>query len=108
MTDDALLRRLGVDDEAISAFCRKWHVTELAVFGSVLREDFGEGSDVDVLVSFDDAARPGLWDVMAMREELASILKRDVDLLERHVVRRSRNYIRRAHILSSARVLYAA
>ncbi len=108
MTDDALLRRLGVDDEAISAFCRKWRVAELAVFGSVLRDDFGDESDVDVLVSFDDAARPSLWDVMAMRNELASLIGRDVDLLERPVVRRSRNYIRRAHILSSAKVLYAA
>lgn len=108
MTDDALLRRLGVDDEAISALCRKWGVAEFAVFGSVLNDDFGDKSDVDVLVSFDDATAPGLWDVMEMREELAAIFKRDVDLLERPVVRRSRNYIRRAHILSSARVLYAA
>ncbi|MHC5056959.1 MAG: nucleotidyltransferase family protein [Planctomycetota bacterium] len=108
MTDDALLRRLGVGDDAISAFCRKWRVAELAVFGSVLRDDFGEGSDVDVLVSFEDAADLGLWDVMPMREELASLIGRDVDLLERHVVRRSRNYIRLAHILSTARVLYAA
>jgi hypothetical protein len=112
MTDDALLRRLGVDDEAISAFCRKWGVAELAVFGSVLGDDFGDDfgdeSDVDVLVSFGDRAAPSLWDVMAMRKELEAVFKRDVDLLERHVVRRSRNYIRRAHILSSARVLYAA
>ncbi len=108
MTDDALLRRLGVGDEAISAFCHRWGVAELAVFGSVLRNDFRDESDVDVLVAFDDAARPSLWDVMEMREELASLLGRDVDLLERPVVKRSRNYIRRARILSSARVLYAA
>ena len=108
MTDETLLRRLGVDDEAISAFCRKWHVAELAVFGSVLRDDFDDKSDVDILVSFEDGARIGLWDLMKMREELAAIFKRDVDLLERPVVGRSRNYIRRAEILSSARVLYAA
>lgn len=108
MTDDVLLRRLGVDDEVISAFCHKWNVAEFALFGSVLRDDFSDESDVDVLVSFDNAAALSLWDVMEMREELAGIFKRDVDLLERPVLKRSRNYIRRAHILSSARVLYAA
>ncbi len=108
MVEEALLKRLRVDDEALSAFCRRWEVAELAVFGSVLRDDFGETSDVDVLVTFDKSAGRSLWDLLDMREEFAGLLGRDVDLLERPVLQRSRNYIRRAAILSSARVLYAA
>lgn len=108
MVEEAILKRLCVDDEAVSAFCRRWEVAELAVFGSVLRDDFGEASDVDVLVTFDESARPSLWDLIDMQEELKDLFGRDVDLVERPVLQRSRNYIRRAAILSSARVLYAA
>ena len=108
MTDVALLQRLGVDREAVSGFCRRWGVAELAVFGSVLRDGFGAASDVDVLVTFGAEAHHSLWDVLDMREELKALLGRDVDLVERPVLQRSRNYIRRAAILSSAQVLYAA
>ncbi len=52
MVEKSLLGRLRVDDEALPAFCRRWEISELAVFGSVLRDDFGEASDVDVLVTF--------------------------------------------------------
>lgn len=108
MTDRTLLLRLGIDEAAIAAFCQRWGVAELSVFGSVLREDFHETSDVDVLVTFEENAHRTLWDIIEMREQLRSLLHRDVDLIERPVLQRSRNYIRRAAILASAQVLYAA
>lgn len=93
---------------AIAGFCHKWKIAELAVFGSVLRSDFGPESDVDVLVRFDPAARHGLSEWMEMERELEEILGRDVDLISRRSIEESRNYIRRKAILESVQVLYAA
>ena len=92
----------------IAAFCERWQVTELALFGSVLRDDFGPESDIDVLVSFRDEARHTLFDMVRMEEELKTLFKRDVDLTERTGIEQSRNYIRRAAILGSVETIYAA
>jgi hypothetical protein len=94
--------------DAIAAYCRKWQIVELSVFGSVLRNDFGPESDVDLLVRFDPTARHGLSEWMEMERELEEILGRDVDLISRQAVEWSDNYIRRKAILGSAQVVYAA
>ena len=94
--------------DKIEAFCHTWKVVELALFGSVLRDDFGPDSDVDVLVTFADDARWGLLDHARMERELAAIIGRDVDLVTRSAVERSPNWIRRREILDGARSLYAA
>ena len=75
---------------------------------SVLRDDFRPDSDVDVLVSFTPDARWGLFDLVHMEDELAAILGRKVDLVEREAVERSENYIRRRHILESEEPVYVA
>lgn len=99
---------IDIAPDKIAAFCKRWRVTELALFGSVLREDFGPASDVDVLVEFEEEARHTLFDMVHMEEELQEIFGRQVDLLTRRGVENSRNYIRRKAILNSARVIYAA
>ena len=100
--------RIEVPKERIAAFCERYGIVELAFFGSVLRDDFGPESDVDVLVRF----RPDFYRDFAimrtMREELSEILGRDVDLVPRVAVEDSRNYIRRNSILQSAEVFYAS
>ncbi len=103
-----MTRHIDIDREQIGAFCRKWNVTELALFGSVLRSDFRPDSDVDVLVTFADDAHWGLLDLVAMQDELADLLGRSVDLVERTSVERSENYIRRRHILNAAEPVYVA
>ena len=92
----------------ITDFCRRWGVTELALFGSVLHEDFGPDSDVDVLVSFAPDARWSLLDLVRKQDELKAIWGREVDLVQRVAVERSENYIRRKSILSNLEVIYAA
>ena len=94
--------RLQIDRDAVQHFCRRWDVVELALFGSVLRDDFGADSDVDVLVTFAPTARRTLFDLARMREKLRNIFGREVDLLSRRGVESSRNYLRRQAILSSA------
>jgi len=80
----------------------------MAIFGSALREDFGPGSDVDVLVSFEDDARWSLFDLVRMEKELKALLGRPVDLVPRLAVEQSENYIRRKSILENAEVVYGA
>jgi predicted nucleotidyltransferase len=92
----------------IEAFCQRWKITELSLFGSVLRDDFRPNSDVDVLVTFAEDARWGLFEIFDAQEELAQILGRKVDLVERQAVEESPNYIRRKHILSTVQPVYVA
>ena len=77
------------------------------MFGSVLRDDFGPESDLDVLVEFEEGARHTLLDIAQMENELSRMLGREVDLIERTAVEQSRNYIRRKAILDSAETIYA-
>jgi len=70
---------IQIDQRRIAEFCRRHHIRKLALFGSVLREDFGPGSDVDVLVEFEPGHVPGL-SFFAMERELSDILGRKVDL----------------------------
>jgi predicted nucleotidyltransferase len=93
--------------EKIADFCRKWQVIEFALFGSVLRDDFRADSDVDVLVTFHNAARPSLFDLGGMALELEDILHRRVDLLERRGLEQNDNPYLRPEILRTARVIYA-
>ena len=97
-----------VPKDKIVAFCKKWKITELALFGSVLREDFRQDSDVDVLVTFSPDSDWGVEHLMDMKEELESLFGRTVDLVEKRLVEESRNYIRRKHILSNMEAVYAA
>jgi predicted nucleotidyltransferase len=98
--------RISVDLEDIAAFCRRWNIAELAFFGSVLRDDFGPDSDVDVLVSFLPDATPTLFDMVRMQRELEAIVGRKVDLVSRRGIEASRNPIRKRSILHSAQVIY--
>jgi predicted nucleotidyltransferase len=73
------MTRIVIDREKISDFCRRHHIRKLALFGSVLREDFRPESDVDVLVEFEDGHIPGLA-FFSMERELSEILNYKVDL----------------------------
>lgn len=97
--------KITVPQDRIDEFCRRWRIRELALFGSVLREDFNGNSDVDVLVSFSDDAKWSLYEWVDMLEELKQIFGREVDLLSRRALR---NPFRRHEILSTQKVLYAA
>jgi hypothetical protein len=92
----------------IDAFCKRWNVSELAIFGSALHADFRPDSDIDVLVSFAPEAKVSLFDMVDMQDELKGIFGREVDLVSRNGVEYSRNYLRRKNILESAEVIHAA
>ncbi len=92
--------------QAIPAFCDRWQITELALFGSVLRDDFHPDSDIDMLVSFAPTANWGLLEHAQMQQELEALLGREVDLISKRAIDRSSNWIRRQEILSTAQTIY--
>jgi predicted nucleotidyltransferase len=94
-------------EREIAAFCDKWDVRELAVFGSALREDFADDSDIDLLVRFGPGARWTLLDHARMEEELETILDRPVDLVTRDALEESHNWIVRERIFGAARTAFA-
>ena len=100
--------RIDIPEERIADFCEKWQIQEFAFFGSVLSDDFKPNSDLDVLVTFHENAKPTLFDVVRMENELIELFGRDVDLVSRRGLEFSRNYLRRNAILSSAETVYAA
>ncbi len=95
---------VSIDRDAVSAFCRRHHITRLALFGSVLRDDFGPDSDVDVLVEFQAGHVPGLNFVSIEREFSALLHGRRVDM----VTPKFLNSRIREQVLSSAEPLYVA
>jgi len=96
--------KINIDREVIADFCKKWKITECALFGSVLRDDFAPDSDIDVLVSFDSSAHWSLFDLVEMREELQGFFGREVDLIEKDGLR---NPFRRHEILTTRQIIYA-
>jgi predicted nucleotidyltransferase len=92
----------------IADFCRRWDISALDLFGSVLRPDFRPDSDVDILVTFAPQAHWTLLDCVRMEQELTGIIGRPVDLVSRRAVEESSNPIRRRQILESAEPFYVA
>ena len=90
------ISNIEISQQKIADFCRKWKVTELALFGSVLNRDFRPDSDIDVLVSFSENAQWSLFDLVHMQDELKEIFGREVDLVEKAALR---NPFRRYSIL---------
>lgn len=97
--------RVQLDREALAAFCHKWRIRELSLFGSALRDDFGPESDLDFLVSFEPESGWDLFDLIEMKEDLARRIGLPVDLVEKEVLR---NPWRRHEILRTREVVYAA
>lgn len=102
------VKNIDLPIDKIADFCQRWQITELALFGSVLRKDFRSDSDIDVMVQFHPDAHPTLFTLVDMQEELQAIFGRDVDLITRAGIENSRNPFRRQEILSSAVVIYDA
>jgi uncharacterized protein len=70
---------IAIDSMQLHAICQRHHITKLAVFGSVLRDDFGDDSDIDIVVEFDPRFIPG-WNIVTIARELSELWGREVDL----------------------------
>ena len=98
--------KLDFNREKLGRFCQERGIARLELFGSALREDFRDSSDVDLLATLRADASPTLLDWAEMQEELAELIGRRVDLVSRRAIERSRNRYRKHAILSTAKALY--
>lgn len=105
MTDVHIRPGLAVQQDDLVAFCQRHHIVWLAVFGSVLRDDFGPASDVDIIVEFAPGQTPSLFGMFDLEQELSRLLAgRPIDL----GTRRALNRWIKDRVLAEARVLYDA
>jgi len=100
--------RIPIPHDALRQFCARWGISELALFGSVLRDDFGPESDVDVLVTSRDPLRWRFRHLQVMESELGKILGHDVEITERAAIEENPNWQMRREILGAARRLDVA
>jgi len=91
-------------EEVLSALCRRWRIKELSIFGSLARGDARPTSDADVLVTFQPDEQWDLWDMVDLRDQLADLFRRPVDVIVEGAIR---NPIRRRSIMQDKRRLYA-
>lgn len=101
-------QRLGVSLATFAEFCQRHKIIELALFGSILREDFNLESDIDFLVTFSPEAKIGLIEVDEIEKELKELVKRKIDLVFKNSIEVSHNWIRQRNILRTAEVIYGA
>ena len=92
----------------IKDLCQRRNITEFALFGSILREDFQPDSDIDVLITFAPKARKGLLTLAQIKYELEDLFGREVDILTKKSLQNGQNSIRCRHILESAQIIYVA
>ncbi|MCW6034761.1 nucleotidyltransferase domain-containing protein [Spirulina subsalsa FACHB-351] len=92
--------------DAIEIFCQRWQIAQLSVFGSILRDDFNNDSDVDFVYVLKPNIQWRLVDLMGAEEELEKLLCRKVDLVNKSTVEQNHNWLRKQNILSSSQVIY--
>jgi len=90
----------------LNKFCKRWKIIKLEIFGSAIRNDFNNESDVDLLVVFDPDFHRTLVDMEEIQQEIEEIFNRPVDLITRKTIERSQNPYKRQNILDSTVVLY--
>ena len=99
---------INIPTDKLAKFCCRNHIRSLSLFGSVLRDDFGQDSDVDVMIEFEHGNEPDLMALVSIENELSEILGHKADMVERESVEQSPNYIRRRNILQSLETVYVA
>jgi predicted nucleotidyltransferase len=104
----AILQRIPVEQDVLDAFCKRWKIAKLELFGSYSRGDATPASDIDLLVTFARDAEWSLIDHVHIENELSDVLGRKVDLISRAAIEGSPNALRRRAILDSAVPIYVA
>jgi predicted nucleotidyltransferase len=104
MSAQLAVHDIEIPMDQLAALCRRYHVRELALFGSVLRDDFRPDSDIDVLVEFEPGAPIGLFEFFDLQDALIELVGRQVDLVPKSGLKR----LIRQHVLNTSRTLYAA
>lgn len=99
-------KRLNIKANQLGEICQKWQIIELALFGSVLREDFKIDSDIDILVTFAESAKITFFDLDTIEHQFSLLFHRPVDIVTKRAIEQSHNWIRRQNILDNAQIIY--
>ncbi|MEL4898008.1 nucleotidyltransferase domain-containing protein [Crocosphaera sp. Alani8] len=94
-------KRLKLSQIDINQICEKWNIRRLSLFGSILRDDFNENSDIDILIKFKPGARQGLLTLARLKYHLEDMTQRSVDVVVQESVKNSENWIRKQEILNT-------
>ncbi|ELS01549.1 putative nucleotidyltransferase [Xenococcus sp. PCC 7305] len=100
------MNNINLETEKISKICQHWQIVELALFGSVLREDFNFNSDIDILVSFAEDAKITFFDLDDLEQEFSQLFNRPVDVVTKAAIEQSHNWIRKNNILGNSQIIY--
>ncbi len=106
MKIETLYQRLGITFAQLAEFCQNAQISELALFGSILRDDFRPDSDIDILVTFTPDCKIDLMGFVGLEYDLEDWLHREVDLVSTRAVEQDRNWLRRKEILNNSQVIY--
>lgn len=98
------MTHIYLDPAVVAEFCRRHAIREMALFGSVTRDDFRPESDVDVLIEFDPQVKVGFFQLVDIRDELSSLLGREVDLVTKPMLS---TYFR-DEVMSNREIIYVA
>ncbi|MGI0482589.1 nucleotidyltransferase family protein [Geminocystis sp. CENA526] len=99
-------KRLQISLNQLFDICQQWNIKEMALFGSVLRNDFNNESDVDFLISFQPNTPQGLLTMSQLKSQLESLLNYPVDIAIKDSLKDSDNWIRSKEILTTAQTIY--
>ncbi len=99
-------QRLKLSQIDINKICEEWNIRKMSLFGSILRDDFNDNSDIDILVQFNPDARQGLLTLARLKHYLEDMTQRSVDVVVQESVENSENWIRKQEILNTAQVIY--
>ncbi|MBF2056822.1 MAG: nucleotidyltransferase domain-containing protein [Cyanobacterium sp. T60_A2020_053] len=106
--EQLIYQRLKIEPQELINFCQENHIAELAVFGSILRDDFNNQSDIDFLITYSPLANRGLLEKIALKEKLEKMCHRPVDLVSKNTIKNSKNWLKKQTILNSCQVIYHA
>ncbi len=99
-------RHFNIQPNQLQEICQQWQITELALFGSVLRNDFNSQSDIDILVSFAEEAKITFFDLDTIEAQFSKLFNRPVDVVTKQAIEQSHNWIRKNNILNNTKVIY--
>lgn len=101
-----IYQRLNTDRTYVNRICQQWQIVELALFGSVLRDDFNQNSDIDLLVTFAEDAKITFFDLDTIEHQFSLLFNRAVDVVTKRSIENSHNWIRKNNILNHSQIIY--
>lgn len=102
------LMNIEINDQRLNEICSNYAIKELALFGSALRSDFRSESDIDLLVEFKPDSGISLFDIVDLKNEFEMLFGREVDIVSKNAIKKSRNHLKRKGILENYKIIYAS